>query len=210
MVPEESVATFFGDMEGEPGRTPAAAPAAPQPERPKDPPLAPNDLALIAEACSKSGVVWVKPATEQRYHGAWHVWHDGAVAVVHGVDEQSLPPLEGRVEVAVRSKDTGARLVRFTARVDVVPAGSPQWEATADALSAARLNARDTAEQRDRWRTNTVIVRLVPVAMTASGPGADDESPEMAQPPGNPGTTINWRPFHIGGRKLRRGNRPYR
>src|SRR5512144_854505 len=128
--------------------------------------LSPMDAALIAEACSKSNVLWVRTVGTTRNHLAWHVWYDDAVYVVYGVDEQMLPLMSGQVEVVVPSKDTGARLVTFVAQADILPARSPEWEAAATALSAARLNATDPDTQRDRWASGTLVTRLTPVQLT--------------------------------------------
>ena len=196
----ESITTFFGDRR----RTPAPPP-------PLEPELTPEQAALIAEACTKSGVVWVRPNDGVRFQLAWHVWHADAVHIVYGVDEQMLPLLSGAAEVIVRSKDTGARVVAFLARAEVLPARSPEWEAAADALSATRLNARDTEEQRERWASGGLISRLTPVRLVQAAPG-DAASPSGAAPvPPSAATTTSRRPWHLGGRpEERRGTVPRR
>ncbi len=192
-MPSESITTFFGDRR----RT-----AAPPP--PLEPELTPEQAALVAETCTKSGVVWVKPSDGVRFQLAWHVWHADAVHVVYGVDEQMLPLLSGAVEVIVRSKDTGQQAVAFLARAEVLPARSPEWEAAADALSASRLNARDTDEQRERWASGALISRLVPVRVLQAAPG-DGATPSGAERvPENPATTTGRRPWHLAGRPERR------
>jgi hypothetical protein len=80
------------------GGADAGAPAAPD-----------AHAALLAEAAGKSGLLWIRPAGQDRSWPAWHVWHDGAVLVVSGPGEQELPPLEGPVELVLRSKDVGSR-----------------------------------------------------------------------------------------------------
>jgi hypothetical protein len=196
-VTAESITSFFGDRRR--GDTP---------DVPLDPELTPEQAALIAETCSKSGVLWLRPSDGVRDQLAWHVWHDDAVHVVYGVDEQMLPLLSGAVEVTARSKDNGTRLVRFLARAELLEARSPAWESAADALSASRLNARDTAEQRERWASGGLISRLVPVRLLASGPG-EQASPVGAEPPARTGaTTANWRPWHLGGRPRQRRGTP--
>lgn len=180
------------------------------PTQPQSVGVSPAERALIAEACSKSGVVWVRPVGDSRYHAAWHVWHDDAVAIVYDGDEQKLPSLVGDVEVSVPSKDAGSRLVTFRARGEVLGADSPQWTSAAESLSKDRLNEPTPDDQHARWRARSVLVRLVPVAITAQGPGSDDEGSQSQPPAGNPGTTLTWRPYHAGGRKLRRGNKPVR
>ena len=189
----DSITTFFGD------RRRSVAPPPPM-----EPDLAPEQAALVAEACNKSGVVWLKPSDGERFQLAWHAWHADAVHVVYGVDEQMLPLLSGTVEVIVRSKDTGGQVVAFLSRAEVLPAGSPEWQAAADALSAARLNARDSAGQRERWSSGGLISRLTPIRLLRSAPG-DATTPSGATPvPPSPATTTDRRPWHLGGRPERR------
>ena len=172
--------------------------------------LTPADAALIAEACSKSSVLWVRTVESARRYLAWHVWHADAVHVVYGVEEQMLPLMSGQVEVVVPSKDTGARLVTFVAQAELLPARSPEWEAAADALSAARLNTRDPARQRDRWASGTLITRLTPVYLASSGAG-NDLMGSGAQHPAESGATSlgEHQPWHLRGRahtrRARRG-----
>jgi hypothetical protein len=173
-----------------------------------EPELSPDEAALIAESTAKSNVIWVRPSDGVRDHLAWHVWHADAVHVIYGVDEQMLPQLAGMVEVTARSKDNGARSVRFLARADALPTGSPEWDAAADALSASRLNARDTDTQRERWAAGCRICRLTPIRMLSSGAG-DADAPSGSRPPARTGaTTISWRPWHLGGRPARRRGTP--
>ena len=78
----------------------------------------PLSEALVAEACAKSALVWLRAPGDQRAHAAWHVWAEGAVCLVTGGAEQPLtdaPDLAdgSEVDVLVRSKDNGARLVAF-------------------------------------------------------------------------------------------------
>lgn len=192
-MPSESITTFFGD------RRKSAAPPPPLEAE-----LTPEQAALVAEACNKSGVVWVKPNDGVRFQLAWHTWHADAVHVVYGVDEQMLPLLNGAVEVIVRSKDTGGQVVAFLARAEVLPARAPDWEAAADALSAARLNARDSAEQRERWASGGLISRLTPVRLLRSAPGDDMQTSGAVPVPPNPATTTGRQPWHLGGRPDRR------
>ena len=163
--------------------------------------LSPVDAALIAEACSKSNVLWIRTVGSTRHQLAWHVWHEGAVYVVYGVDEQMLPLMSGQVEVVVPSKDTGARLVTFVAQADILPARSAEWEEAAAALSAARLNATDTDHQADRWASGTLVTRLTPVHLSAVGAGDDRSGSGAAAPPGSAASTVGeHQPWHVRGR----------
>ena len=167
-------------------------------------PLSPIEAALIAEACSRSDLIWVRRArSTERFRAAWHVWHDDAVALVYGTGEQMLPLLNGEVEVVARSKDSGARVVTFVAEARSPKAGSAEWEAAAKALAAERLNAADPAGQHDRWASGALVTMLVPRYVTAGGVGDDDTPSGAAPPPRGPGVTIGLRPFHLGGRQRR-------
>ncbi|GAA3591006.1 hypothetical protein GCM10022223_01910 [Kineosporia mesophila] len=174
-------------------------------------PLSPVEAALVAEACSRSDVVWVKPGGTDRYQAVWHTWHDDAVALVYGAGEQMLPVLTGEVEVMARSKDTGAAVIGFLAHVDTLTSHTPEWDAAATVLSAARLNAVDVAQQRERWASGAVVSLLRPIAVTVAAEG-DDSTPTGSLPVlGGPGTTTEKRPFHLGSRlrralRLRRRN----
>lgn len=189
---------FFGDR-----RVTAVVPALPDAAD-----LSPEQTALVAEACTKSGLVWVRPHDLDRAVAAWHVWHADAVHVISGVDEQYLPLLQGVVQVTVPSKDTGARLLVVLARADLLPVRSPEWEAATDALAAKRLNALDPATQRERWAAGTVVTRLTPVHLVTAGAGADDAPSGAAPPPPSPATTRgDYAPWHLGGRLGRAARR---
>lgn len=193
----EMTTNFFGDRRRD-GTTEVSL----------EPELTPEQAALVAEVCSKSGVVWVRPADGVRDQLAWHTWHADAVHVVYGVDEQMLPLLSGAVEVTARSKDNGTRSVRFLARAELLQALSPAWEAAVNALSAARLNARDTDGQRERWASGALLSRLVPVRLLASGAG-DVGTSTGSEPPARTGaTTVTWRPWHLAGRPSHRRGTP--
>jgi hypothetical protein len=166
-------------------------------------PLSPVEAALVAEACTRSDLVWLRSGGEGRHHAAWHVWHDDAVCVVYGTGEQMLPLLSGEIEVVARSKDSGAQVIGFLAQVDTLTVRTPEWDAAAQALSAARLNAVDLPQQRERWATGALISLLRPVAVTVAARGDDATPAGSAPPPGGPGTTLNRRPFHLGGRARR-------
>lgn len=117
-------------------------------------------LSLIEEGAKKSSVLWISLAGRDLL--AWHVWHDGAIYVVTGGEEQSLPGLAeaSRVRVTLRSKDNGARLIAFDAEVEVVDqASSP---AAVAVLAKERLNASDAPTLPSRWASGSSVVRLTP------------------------------------------------
>lgn len=118
-------------------------------------------MTVIEEGAKRSGVLWLGL---DRPRLAWHAWHDGAVYLVTGPGEQRLPGLAERetVEVTLRSKANGARLLSFTAAVEVVDQAAAA-EAVA-ALAKERLNAPDGAELTDRWARTATVLRLTPVS----------------------------------------------
>ena len=118
--------------------------------------------ALVAELSKRTGVCWIRH--EDRTHPVWHVWCDGAVCLVSGGSEQPMPDLADgdRVEVLMRSKDTGGRLLTWTGEVSVVGPGDAEWGSTTAALVAARLNLPDPATAADRWARDSVVRRVVP------------------------------------------------
>ena len=121
-------------------------------------------LALVAEAARRSSPVWITADGAQRARAAWQVWHDGALCLVLGGDEQplDLPPSGTQVTVAIRSRDTGGLLVTARARVADVGPADPRWSSTVTALAAARLNAPDGERAPQRWATGSRVVRLEP------------------------------------------------
>jgi hypothetical protein len=163
--------------------------------------LTPVDAALVAEACNKSNALWVRPIDSMRYHLVWHAWRSPVIYLVHGAEEQTLPPLKDRVEVVVRSKDSGARLVAFAARADALPSSDPEWQVAADALSAARLNTTVSDPRHDRWASEVLITRLTPVQLVSVGAGDDNSGSGALSPPGSPATTVGeHQPWHVRGR----------
>lgn len=164
-----------------------------------------NVTRLLAEAASKSGVMWVE-VPDAGTHAVWFVWHDDedprgtgpAAYVVSGPGEQRLPFLPAEVTVILRSKDTGGRLLRLRAAVrELVPA-SPEWETAAELLRAHRLNA--TGDVLARWREGAVISVIAPHGRPDELPGEyAEESGRVSVTPAR-GTTAHWRPWHWRGR----------
>jgi hypothetical protein len=118
-----------------------------------------DNIAAVEEGAKKSGILWL---TLDRPRLAWHAWHDGAIYLVTGGEEQPLPGLDAldRVHVTLRSKDNGARLVEFDAAVSLVDqAAAPDAVAV---LAKERLNARDSEHLTERWARDSTIVRLTP------------------------------------------------
>ena len=152
-----------------------------------------NVTRLIHEAATKSGLVWVR-LPDGGTHPVWHVWHDDgddrgtgpAAYVVSGPGEQPLPWLPDEVELILRSKDTGGRLVTVHATVREVTPEDAEWDAAVEVLRPERLNAvGDTAE---RWRQSCTIHLLTPHGRLVEGPGSyGDGSGAAAGAPGRRG-----------------------
>jgi hypothetical protein len=184
--------------------------------------------ALIAEACKKSSVIWISLPDLPQPRAAWHVWHEDAVLLVSGAGEQRLPGLDrvatataratsrsaednGRgsrpaatVEVTVRSKDKGGRLLRFIARVRALEPGTEQWAAAAAELLGNRLNLPDGDAAVQRWARESLITRLEPTGELLEQPGSLSAESHAAPPLPSPATTSARKPLVIGRRARRR------
>jgi hypothetical protein len=145
--------------------------------------------ALVAELATKSAVSWIRHGG--RSHAVWHVWSEGALCLVSGGDEQPLPdvPDGEHVEVVMRSRDTGGRLLTWVARTSVVHPDDEQWEPTTTALVTARLNLDDPAGTPARWATSSVVRRLVPDGEFVESPGDLSVADHRAVPEATPATT---------------------
>ena len=178
-----------------------------------------NVTRLIHEAATKSGLVWVR-LPDGSTHPVWHVWHDDgddrgtgpAAYVVSGPGEQPLPWLPDEVELILRSKDTGGRLVTVHATAREVTPEDAEWDAAVEVLRPERLNAvGDTAE---RWRQSCTIHLLTPHGRLVEGPGSYGDGsgrPRCVRSPrrpaaGGPGTgTVGPTPAATPGRDRTRG-----
>ncbi|MEN3583195.1 hypothetical protein AAH978_03425 [Streptomyces sp. ZYX-F-203] len=140
--------------------------------------------ALVAEATKKSGLVWVRGA-EGPARPLWHVWHEGGACVVgDGPGEQPLPALVAgaTAEVTVRSKDTGGRLVSWTARVVEPPPDGEAWHAAVAELRGRRLNATDGEALPARWARECRVLRLEPTGETSPPPEGSQAAPPLPTP----------------------------
>jgi hypothetical protein len=142
--------------------------------------------ALVAESARRSRVCWLSYAYAEggdpvRVDGrlVWHVWHGEALVVLScpGSGEQVLPGIDRteRVQVTMRSKDTGGRLLAWTGTVEVVEAATAAWTAHVEALLGVRLNLPDVDAARRAWADRGTVVRIRPVPTPAEGAG--DEGP---------------------------------
>jgi hypothetical protein len=160
--------------------------------------------ALIAELGKKTAVSWLRygehadgPAdgAGATTHAAWHVWLDtgdgGALYVVSGGAEQVLPGIEHarRVEVTMRSKENGGRLVTWVADATRLEPGDERWEPATAALVAGRLNLPDLATAAAGWAATSVVTRLAPTGERVEEPGSLSSGHHRATPRATPATT---------------------
>lgn len=164
-------------------------------------PIAADVAALVAEAMTKSGVIWISVPGDRAWP-VWHAWNGASTYVVNGPGEQWLPWLPEHVELILRSQDTGGRILAIRARAQVVAAADPSWAQASAALLEKRLNAGpDTLE---RWREQCTITELTPFG----GPLTSSVDGGYAPPPATRATTGGLTPAHLFGRpQTRRGTR---
>jgi hypothetical protein len=168
--------------------------------------------ALIAELGKKTGVCWLRydepyaPGSGGRSRAAWHIWYDDALHLVAGGDEQPLPGIEeaDRVEVTMRSKESGGRLVTWVGRVTVVSPTDEAWDDVTSALVSDRLNLEDLSTVKDAWAARSVVVRVDPTGELLEEPGSLREDAQAAAPPPTPATTRGPLPRVLHRRQRRR------
>ena len=184
---------------------PASVPASSVPAAPV------NVTRLTHEAASRSAVLWIRLPGGST-HPAWHVWHDDgdergpgpAAYVVSGPGEQSLPWLPDDVELILRSKETGGRLLTVRATAREISPESPEWDAAVEILRPERLNA--VGDVAERWRSSCTIHVLTPHGRPAESPGSyAGASGSTAVTPAPP-ATAGRRPWHWRGRAGARRN----
>jgi hypothetical protein len=124
------------------------------------------------------------------------------VFIVSGPGEQQLPWLPDEVTLILRSKDTGGRLIAVRASVRTVTDDDELWGPATQALKASRLNAVDDLVAR--WAQSCTVRALRPFGAPLEAPGRYPDTSGAAPVPPSPATTTGWRPWHLGGRPLRR------
>ncbi len=167
--------------------------------------------ALIAELGKKTGVCWLRyddpsGSTPARARAAWHVWYDDALHLVAGGDEQPLPGIAKaeRVEVVMRSKENGGRLVSWVGRVSVVRPDDDAWDDVTTALVTDRLNLEDLTTVKDEWARRSVVVRIDPTGDLVEQPGALSDDAHNAPPAPTSATTRGALPRVLHRRQRRR------
>ena len=160
--------------------------------------------ALIAELGKKTGVCWLRVDGPPR--AAWHVWYDDALHLVAGGTEQPLADLAeaDRVEVTMRSKEQGGRLLTWVGAVSVVEPDDPSWDEVTSALVADRLNVPDLGRVKDDWAVHSVVVRVEPTGELLEQPGALSDDAHLAAPPATQATTRGVLPRVLHRRQRRR------
>jgi hypothetical protein len=169
--------------------------------------------ALIAELGKKTGVCWLRYADPESIEGgaprtraAWHVWYDDALYVVAGGGEQPLPGIADaeRVEVIMRSKESGGRLVTWVGRPSVVTPEDGSWDDVTSALVSDRLNLADLSTAKQGWAQGSDVVRVEPTGELLEEPGSLGDDDHAAPPPGTEATTRGDLPRVLHRRKRRR------
>ena len=150
--------------------------------------------ALVAGLGKKTGVCWLR--YDGGEHAVWHVWFDdgtapAGLALVSGGPEQPLPGIDaaGTVEVVMRSKESGGRLLCWVGTVEPVAPGDPLWAPVTEALVAGRLNLPDLGTAANTWAVHSSVVRVVPTGEVREHPGALDDGPLAATPRPTAATT---------------------
>jgi hypothetical protein len=160
---------------------------------------------LIERATRKAGLIWIKVPGDPRAYPAWHHWHDGSAYVLTGGSEQPLSWLVDirTAGVIVPSKDTGGRLLSWTAAVEWLPPTEELWRDVISEMNIERLNSRDSDDQPRRWARESDLIRLTPTGELQEAPGHLSDASGGAPPPASPATTSGPLPYVVG-RRLRR------
>lgn len=166
--------------------------------------------ALIAELGKKTGVCWLRyddgSGAAARPRAVWHLWYDDALHLVAGGKEQPLPGIADadRVEVVMRSKENGGRLVSWVGKVSVVRPSDEAWEDVTSSLVADRLNLEDLGTAQQEWAAHSVVVRIDPTGELLESPGSLGEESHVAVPPPTTATTRGPLPRILHRRQRRR------
>jgi hypothetical protein len=166
---------------------------------------------LTKEAATKSGLLWVRVPDGQAYP-VWHAWHEGGdetgsgpvAYIVSGPGEQYLPWLPAEVEIVLRSRDSGGRLLVLDATARELEPGSEEWRAAVEVLRPERLNA--VGDLVEHWRDTCTVHELSPHGPPLESPGHHDDGSGALPVRPAPATTAGWRPWHLRGRAGARRN----
>jgi len=173
----------------------------------------PFTTALIAELGKKTGVCWLRYDAGEpgggpppRARAAWHVWYDDALYLVADGGEQPLPGIADaeRVEVLMRSKESGGRLLAWVGSVTVVRPSDESWADVTTALVADRLNLADLSTAKDDWAASSLVIRIDPTGELLEEPGSLSDDAHAAPPPPTEATTRGALPRVLHRRQRRR------
>ena len=114
----------------------------------------------VEEATRKANACWVDLA--EGPHLVWHVWHDDALWLVCGGQEQALPGAVSGVAAVVTVRTRTGEVVQWTGELTVVDPSAPEWAAAVAVLHDKRCNAPDGEDQPLRWARESVVLRLRP------------------------------------------------
>lgn len=151
--------------------------------------------ALLGEAANKSAIMWVDLPGDRSF-AVWYAWDRDRFYVVAGQGEQLLPPLPEVVQLILRSKDSGGRLLVVTATAHLLPPHTESWETATDALAGERLNATD--DVKTRWAEAGSVYALHPFGPPLSSPGSQPHDSGRLPLVSAAATTVGRRPWHLG------------
>lgn len=145
--------------------------------------------ALTQELAKKTSVCWLR--YDGREHAAWHIWLEDSLYVVSGGAEQPLPGIEDAttIEVVMRSKENGGRLLTWVGEASVVRPDEEAWGAVTVALVSARLNLDDLATAAAGWSEGSVVSRIRPTGRLTESPGSLGDGAHLAEPQPTGATT---------------------
>ena len=166
-----------------------------------------NLSALTSEALNKSTVLWLRAGGRDR--ATWFATGEDELAdhvlLASGGPEPDLGDLPREVEILLRSKGAGGRLLTLRAQAQILDPGNPLWEPAARSLLTERLNA--PADLIERWRTETTLWSHSPYGAPVQAPGMpgpDADARADAPITTGEGGTHPRRPWHLGGRSRTR------
>jgi hypothetical protein len=147
------------------------------------------DAALIVELARKTSVSWLRYAGG--VHPAWHLWHDDALYVLSGGEEQCLPGIEEAEEIAVtmRSKENGGRLITWVGSASRLLPEEPRWPEVTAAMVSDRLNLESLTEAPLRGARESVVTRIRPTGESRESPGDLSHDAHLGVPAATPATT---------------------
>lgn len=147
-----------------------------------------EDLATAARAAlTKSKVLWISLA-DQRPLPVWYTGTGETAFVVGGPGEQAVPDLPARIEVTLLDKESRSGIGPMPAAAVLLEPDSPEWEAAATALLAARQNTTEPGERKDLWARECRVWSLEIPPRTPVPEPEPEPVPEPESEPAEPST----------------------